>query len=68
MSFVDAPDWSTIPAPQDDGATQHLVGAKLASVFLRATDGSMVDLSVLRGRTVPAHGQAWGRETRRAGT
>jgi peroxiredoxin len=52
MSFIDTPDWSTIPAPQDDGATRHLVGAKLASVFLRATDGGMVDLSAVRGRTV----------------
>jgi peroxiredoxin len=52
MSFVDTPDWSKIPAPLDDGATRHLVGAKLASVLLRATDGSMIDLSVLPGRTV----------------
>ena len=52
QSFIDAPDWSTIPAPKDDGATRHLVGAKLASVFLRATDGGMVDLSAVRGRTV----------------
>ena len=52
MSFIDTPDWSTIPAPLDDGATRHLVGAKLASVFLRATDGGMVDLSAVRGRTV----------------
>jgi hypothetical protein len=52
MSFVDTPDWSKIPAPLDDGATRHLVGAKLASVLLRATDGSMIDLSVLSGRTV----------------
>jgi peroxiredoxin len=52
MSFIDTPDWSKIPAPLDDGATQHLVGAKLASVPLRATDGSMVDLSAFPGRTV----------------
>jgi peroxiredoxin len=52
MSFIDTPDWSKIPAPLDDGATQHLVGAKLASVPLRATNGSMVDLSALPGRTV----------------
>ena len=52
MSFVDAPDWSSIPAPKDDGATRHLAGAKLASVPLRATDGSMVDLSALKGRTI----------------
>jgi peroxiredoxin len=52
MSFIDTPDWSTIPAPEDDGATRHLVGAKLASVSLPATDGSMVDLSAIPGRTV----------------
>ncbi|HEV8639314.1 MAG TPA: peroxiredoxin [Chloroflexota bacterium] len=49
---VDTPDWSKIPAPQDDGATKHLPGAKLPSVPLAATDGSTVDLSTLRGRTV----------------
>src|SRR6516225_6435842 len=52
MSSIDTPDWSKIPAPRDDGATRHLVGAKLASVGLRATDGSTVDLSALPGGTV----------------
>jgi peroxiredoxin len=52
VSSIDTPDWSAIPAPLDDGATRHLVGAKLASVPLRATNGSMVDLSTLPGRTV----------------
>ena len=52
MSFTDAPDWSSIPAPKDDGATSHLVGARMASVALPATDGSMVDLSTVRGRTI----------------
>ena len=52
MSIVDAPDWSAIPAPEDDGATCHLRGAKLASVPLQATDGRMGDLSALSGRTV----------------
>lgn len=52
MSFVDAPDWSTIPASKDDGATRHLMGAKVAFVPLRATDGSMVDLSALKARTI----------------
>jgi peroxiredoxin len=51
-STVDAPDWSTIPAPLDDGATRHLPGARLASVPLQATSGETVDLSALRGRTV----------------
>jgi peroxiredoxin len=49
---IDAPDWSAIPVPKDDGATHHLTGARIASVSLRATDGTMVDLSTLNGRTV----------------
>jgi peroxiredoxin len=49
---VDAPDWSTIPAPLDDGAMDHLTGARLPSVALPATDGSTVDLSTLRGRSI----------------
>lgn len=51
-STVDAPDWSRIPAPLDDGATRHLVGARMASVPLRATDGATVDLSALPGLVV----------------
>jgi peroxiredoxin len=51
-SNLDAPDWSTIPAPVDDGATSHLVGAVVASVPLQATSGESVDLSALRGRTI----------------
>jgi peroxiredoxin len=41
-----------LPVPQDDGATRHLTGMKLPSIALTATDGSSVDLSALRGRTV----------------
>jgi peroxiredoxin len=41
-----------IPAPQDDGATRHLAGMTLPSLMLAATDGSVVDLSALRGRAV----------------
>ena len=52
MSFTDAPDWSSIPAPKDDGATRHLVGARMASEALPATDGSAIDLSALSGRTI----------------
>ena len=51
-STVDTPDWSTIPAPQDDGAARHLRGAMLPSLALPATDGKSVDLSKLPGRTV----------------
>ena len=49
---VDAPDWSTIPAPLDDGGTRHLVGARMASVPLQATDGQIIDLSTITGRIV----------------
>jgi len=45
-------DWSKIPAPQDDGATKHLVGMMIPPVALMATDDSSVALSALRGRTV----------------
>jgi peroxiredoxin len=49
---VDTPDWTTIPAPHDDGAAAHLPGSKVPAIALPATDGTTVDLSKLRGRTV----------------
>ena len=51
-STIDAPDWSTIPAPKDDGAARHLIGTRMPSVPLLATDGTTVDLSSLPGRVV----------------
>jgi peroxiredoxin len=41
-----------LPVPHDDGAARHLTGRKLPALALAATDGSRVDLSKLRGRTV----------------
>jgi peroxiredoxin len=41
-----------LPAPRDDGATRHLAGRRLPALALTATDGTRVDLSKLRGRTV----------------
>lgn len=41
-----------LPVPKDDGACNHLVGMALPNVALLATDGSMVNLSQLPGRTV----------------
>ena len=52
QSTVEAPDWSMIPAPLDDGATRHLPGARMASVPLQATNGDVVDLAAIRGRVV----------------
>ena len=51
-SSIDAPDWSTLPKPIDDGAAQHLTGIAIPPCPLRATDGTEVDLSSLRGITV----------------
>ena len=45
-------DWSTIPAPQDDGAAAHLTGARLPDVTLAATDGPAVSLAGFAGRSV----------------
>ena len=41
-----------IPVPQDDGAASHLAGMALPELALPATDGSTVELSKLKGRTV----------------
>jgi peroxiredoxin len=49
---VDAPDWSTIPKPVDDGAASHLTWMRIPSLLLPATDGTAVDLSLLSGRVV----------------
>lgn len=49
---LDAPDWSTIPAPVDDGAARHLEGARMPAVSLRATTGAMVDLSMPCGLVI----------------
>lgn len=45
-------DWSKIPAPADDGGAMHLQGMEVASISLRATNDTVVDLSRLKGRTV----------------
>lgn len=45
-------DWSALPRPMDDGDARHLTGAALPDVMLTATDGSIVSLARLLGRTV----------------
>lgn len=49
---MSTPDWTTIPAPADDGAAQHLLGKTLPDVDLTLTNGQVRDLSTLRGLTV----------------
>ena len=41
-----------LPVPRDDGGARHLTGARLPPLGLAATDGAIVDLSALKGRTV----------------
>jgi len=41
-----------IPAPQDDGAAEHLTGMTLPDLALPSTSGGPVNLSKLAGRTV----------------
>lgn len=48
--FTRLPD--DLPVPVDDGAADHLTGLTLPDVALRATDGGLVSLARLTGRTV----------------
>jgi len=41
-----------LPVPVDDGAARHLAGIALPAIALAASDGTMVDLATLAGRTV----------------
>jgi peroxiredoxin len=45
-------DWSQIPAPEDDGAAQHLPGMSVPDIALPATDGTQVSLARIAGRVV----------------
>ena len=41
-----------LPVPIDDGAADHLTGARMPSIALPSTGGASVDLAVLPGRTI----------------
>ena len=41
-----------LPVPKDDGAADHLPGSIVPPVSLPSTDGDLVDLAALAGRTV----------------
>lgn len=41
-----------LPVPQDDGACAHLTGMRLPPVPLPSTDGGVIDLANLAGRTI----------------
>jgi peroxiredoxin len=48
--YTTLPD--ALPAPEDDGAADHLRGLPVPSLAMAATDGSLVDLSTLSGRSI----------------
>src|SRR5690349_11026013 len=50
--YTASPDWSSLPAPTDDGAAAHLAGMRLPSIPLPATDGRSVDLGAEPGLVV----------------
>jgi peroxiredoxin len=41
-----------LPIPEDDGATNHLIGMKLPQVSLKATNGENIHLGDIKGRVV----------------
>lgn len=41
-----------LPVPIDDGAADHLVGARVPPIGLRSTGGGIVTLATLAGRTI----------------
>ena len=51
-STTGTPDWSAIPVPIDDGTAAHLRGARIPAIPLTATDGTVVDLAAIAGRSV----------------
>jgi peroxiredoxin len=50
VSWTDLP--ADLPVPVDDGAADHLQGARWPAIELAATDGTTVRLDTLPGRTV----------------
>jgi len=52
MTSLHTVDWSQLPAPENDGACDHLEGANLPRVFLTSTQGEVIDPSKLAGLVV----------------
>lgn len=52
MTSLTEVDWSRLPKPVDDGTTRHMQGACVPNIELLATNGELVALSRLKGRTV----------------
>ncbi len=52
VSSLTEVDWSTIPAPTDDGGADHLPQAAMPSITLASTAGRDLDLSTVAGLAV----------------
>lgn len=52
MSSLTDVDWSQIPAPVDDGGSDHLVGLEMPVISLLSTNNNMVDLAGMSGLSV----------------
>jgi peroxiredoxin len=50
MDFTALP--RDLPVPSDDGSADHLAGLRIPSLSFDATDGSVVELSTLRGTSI----------------
>lgn len=45
-------DWFKIPAPTDDGATEHLINKRIPDIRLPSTNGKIINLSLLTGKAI----------------
>ena len=52
MTDLKTVDWKQIPIPENDQSANHLAGTTIPSLELQSTDGSNVNLSLLKGCTV----------------
>lgn len=52
MTSLHTVDWDRLPPPEDDGGADHLVGARLPDLTLKASHGGAVNVGALNGRVV----------------
>jgi hypothetical protein len=45
-------DWESLPKPQDDGESDHLLHSKVPPISLASTDGGSVTLATVPGNSV----------------
>lgn len=52
QSNLETVDWTKIPQPEDDGATDHLTGMNVPHIDLPSTNGGEVNVGNLKGLSV----------------